>query len=123
MRFCCFYIFWLLLLGYSGPVQAQVQTPPQAAKIDTIVNACIHANSKDKICEALVELKQIGDDAIEIIKNYYDLSPRDYAILTAVNVIIQGRFRIRTKSQLIPKATDIYDIRKDQFLYLIELSF
>ena len=115
--------FLIILFSFFISTAVFAMDAEEDVKMEALVNGCIQVQHKDKICAVLVELKQIGDDVIELVKNYADLSPREYALLTAANVIIQGRFRIRRRSWLLPNATDIYDIRKDQIIYTIEKSF
>ena len=116
-------VFLFLIIVVSFKADADEAKAADEAKIDAVVNACRDKPKRDKICDALIEFKQVGDDAIELVKNYIQLTPRDYALLTIANILIQGRLRFKTRSNIIPDATDIYDIRTDQFFFSIEKSF
>lgn len=93
------------------------------SKIEQIIEACRGQQRRDQICQAFVDLRQVGDDAIEAIKLYARMSPQEYAILTLANMIATGRFRFRTKSQFFSEGRDVYDIRKDSFVYIYERDF
>lgn len=92
-------------------------------KIDTISDACHSAPHKDKICEGVVLLKQIGDDSVEAVKEYVDLGPKGYAALTVANWISIGRIRIRTRSFITSRANHTYDIQKDKTEFLFQMDF
>jgi hypothetical protein len=109
------------LLVSSKPARAE--EAKNNVQLSTVVDACRTQANKDKICEALISLQQIGDDSIEAVKEYIDLSPRSYAILTAVNAIASGRLRIRTKSFVIKNANHTYDLRRDKAEFLFEMEF
>lgn len=94
-----------------------------APKIESVINACVESGTKDKICEALTEFKQVGDDAIEAIKVYIHLTPREYFLLTVANMIASNRIRIKSKSRLYEGGTDTIDIKKDHIDFIFEMSF
>jgi hypothetical protein len=94
-----------------------------APKIDSVITACVQSVKKDKICEALTEFKQVGDDAIEAIKVYIHLTPREYFLLTVANMIASNRIRFKSKSHLYEGGTDTIDIKKDHIDFIFEMSF
>lgn len=120
-------LFLLLLLLFSHNVLADEEDDRKKAdaerKLDAVAQACIDAPKKDQICQAIVQLKQVGDDAIETVKEYMHLSPREYAILTFINMVSTGRVRIRTGSKIVAGGTDIVDIKRDYLGYAFEISF
>lgn len=120
-------LFVLLLIPTPSPsALADVHTEQ---KIQEVINACAQHPShqaerdEDKLCKALVTFKNIGDDAIEAVKEYTNLTPRDYAILTVVNYMVTGRLRIRTKSFFIENGNNTLDIKKEEVVFITEFSF
>lgn len=90
------------------------------AKLDELYAACMQQKKKDKICDSVITAKQIGNDSVEFIKEYMNLSPAAYAALTLANMIATGRFRIKTNSFFYRKADHIYDYKtKDNTLTFI----
>ncbi|GIL17573.1 MAG: hypothetical protein BroJett040_13240 [Oligoflexia bacterium] len=114
---------FFILTSLLVPITAHSTEETQAQQIDSLASACLQATKKDKICEAIITMKQIGDDSIEAIKEYIDLTPSQYAVLTAINYAASGRIRIRTNSKIIPGARHIYDIKKDTFMIYLEKDF
>ena len=110
-----FSIFLLLFFSLSshGEEGRPTQTENKKIQIDQLVAACISQQKKDQVCEGLIKLKQIGDDAVEAIKEYVQLGPFEYAVVTAANYAINGRLRIRSRSFLYKKAEHTYDYKKD----------
>lgn len=121
MKVVCLFITSFFLFFAAKPAEADETNIN--VQLSTVVDACRSQASKDKICEALITLQQIGDDSIEAVKEYIDLSPRSYAILTAVNAIASSRLRIRTKSFVVKNANHTYDLRKDKAEFLFEMEF
>lgn len=122
--FSILFTFLFTSVGYAqfNP-ERDKENKERTSSIDEIAAACLRAAKKDKICTTLVELKQIGDDSIEIIKTYIVLTPAEYSALTLLNMIATGRFRIRTKSYFIKGANDILDFKRDSTTFLIEKNF
>lgn len=122
-----FTLLFVLLFSILGKAQFNPERDKEdkqrTSNIDEIASACLLAAKKDKICATLVELKQIGDDSIEIIKTYIVLTPAEYSALTLLNIAATGRFRIRTKSYFIKGANDILDFKRDSTTFLIEKDF
>lgn len=116
--FLSFFVFCHSSLAAEDP-------PPEPRNIEALVNACVVQKSRDEVCKTLIKIKQLGDDYVEAIKEYADLSPDEYAILTTANMIVTKRFRIRYRSLLIKhkKANDIFDYNNGDFTYSIEIPF
>ncbi|NUM58043.1 MAG: hypothetical protein HUU56_05385 [Bdellovibrionaceae bacterium] len=91
--------------------------------INQVVDACVVQLKRDVICDFLFQVKEVGNDAVEAVKVFFKLTPRDYAILTAANMIATGRVRFQTKSFLHPEARHTFDFKKDSYLVTIELKF
>ena len=70
--------FLIILFFLYQPVFAM--DAEEDVKMEALVNGCIQVQHKDKICAVLVELKQIGDDVIELVKTMQISSPREYAL-------------------------------------------
>ena len=66
-------------------------------QLDTLVDACVRSVKKDQICEVIVEIKEIGVDAVEVIKRFANLTPAQYAMLTAANSLANGLKKSFTK--------------------------
>ena len=122
-----FPLLFVLLFSAAGNAQfspeRDQENKERTSNIDEVAAACQRAAKKDQICTALVELKQIGDDSIEIIKTYIVLTPAEYSALTLLNMLATGRFRIRTKSYFLKGANDILDFKRDSTTFLIEKDF
>lgn len=97
----------------------------QQAKIDELYSACTQQKKKDKLCDSLIIARQIGDDSVEYIKEYMQLSPVGYAMLTFANMLATGRFRIKTASFFNKKAQHTYDYQaKNQtWMFIYEQRF
>lgn len=92
-------------------------------QLDQIADACQKQTKKDQICEAMIQLREIGTDTIEAIKHFANLTPTQYAILTAANSIANGRLRLRTQAQFWGKGSDTLDIQKQTVTYIFERDF
>lgn len=80
-------------------------------KLDAIVQECERQQHRDKICDSLINLKNIGDDSIEAIKEYIELGVYQYYALTALNYALTGRLRI--KFGLTRQLDGTVDIQRD----------
>lgn len=117
-------ISYIIFLIFYFLIQNSVYSSDEnTIKVESVINACIESGAKDKICEALVEFKQVGDDAIEAVKTYIHLTPKQYFLLTLANMAANNRIRIKTRSYFIRDGTDILDIRKDYVGFAFELQF
>lgn len=105
-------------------IQDQKEQEKQA-KLDELYAACMQQKKKDKLCDSVISAKQIGDDSVEFIKEYMNLTPTAYAMLTIANMMATGRFRIRTSSFISKKANHIYDYktRDNSFTFIYEMTF
>jgi len=100
----------------SGEKESQVQ-------LDTLVDACVRSVKKDQICEVIVEIKEIGVDAVEVIKRFANLTPAQYAMLTAANSLANGRIRIRGRNIWNPDIINTLDIQRDKVSLIFDTSF
>lgn len=116
-------LVWVSLIGTLISFAAYGEESEPQPKIETIVDACVQSRSKDQICQVLTEFKEVGNDAVEAIKAYIDLSPREYALLTVANALVNQRIRIKTKSRLLSNAVEIYDIKSSSVSFSIEMNF
>ncbi len=116
------YLF--LLSGFLNCAWAQTQSPTtDQQKLQSLVEACTSAKTKDPVCEYIVTLKQIGDDSIEAIKQYVKLGPYQYYALTALNFALTGRLRFKTDSIFSDKGSYIFDYKKDEIFFIYQLDF
>ncbi|MCB0370327.1 MAG: hypothetical protein KDD45_13105 [Bdellovibrionales bacterium] len=91
--------------------------------INQVVDACVVQAQRDAVCDFLFQVKSVGNDAVEAVKVFFKLTPRDYAVLTVANMIATGRIRFQTKSYLSPEARHTFDFKKDSFLVTLEMKF
>lgn len=118
-------ILWILipLIFFSSNCWSQEEPTEETQSVDEIIKACQASQNKDDICKALVRLREVGDDYIEAIKEYIDLGPYQYAILTVANMFATNRLRVRFGAFLIPKATHTIDMQKDEIKFTTEIRF
>lgn len=110
-------------LSYSQDQEQKISDADAEAKLLELSEACRKQQRTDVVCNFLVTIKQVGDDALEAIKAYVDLSENQYKALTVINVLATGRFRLKYKSGLTKTGMDTIDIQKDQFTYTFEDTF
>jgi hypothetical protein len=101
-------ILFLIVAGSGVQARGQQVDP----KLETSIEECLKLPHRDKICDALINLKLIGDDSIEAVKEYIELGPLEYYVLTAANLALTGRLRIKVP---IPhsRVTGIIDRQND----------
>lgn len=122
---------WMFAIFYSSlclaqrPSERELRKETTDLKIKTLADGCanIPLHQRDQICDALVELKNVGDDAIESIKATIKLSPTEYTLLTAANAIATGRLRVKTQAPLMTNAWYVFDLKKDSSLFSLEKNF
>ena len=117
-----FLILWVCL-AILLPTQSFAVEKESQVQLDTLVDACVRAAKKDQICEFIVEVKEIGVDTIEVIKRFANLTPTQYAILTAANSIANGRIRIRGRNLWNPEIINTLDIQKDKVMLIFDTTF
>lgn len=91
--------------------------------LDLVIQGCLKTPNHDEICNAIVDLKNIGDDSIEAIKQYAKLTPKQYFALTLANALAKQRLRVRTKSYFFEHGNDTLDLRPDGFFFTFEIKF
>jgi hypothetical protein len=117
-----FSIFFLGLQTWADIPTTQEEQERQA-KLDDIVSSCTLQKKRDKICDSIITARQIGNDSVEFIKEYMDLPPYAYSMLTALNFLGTGRIRIKTKSSIFKKTDHIYDLQRDKITFIVERKF
>lgn len=119
-----------LLLGSGAAAQYQPSKPGRPnfqsqsvedPKLDTLIQACQKAPRRDKICDALITLQMIGNDSIEAVKEYVELGPYEYYALTALNVALTGRLRVRFA--LTRTIMSTLDVQKDSTQFSISTKW
>jgi hypothetical protein len=83
----------------------------------------VTATVRDPICEGLVKLRNVGDDFIESIKEFVDLTPNQYFLLTLANAAIQRRVRFRTRVPGLKDGQFTMDLKEDKSTGIVEFSF
>lgn len=111
---------WIFIFILSTFHQAFAIDPND---INQVVDACVVQVQKDSICDFLFQVKAVGNDAVEAIKVFFKLTPRDYAILTTANMIATRRARFQTHSPFHKEARHTFDFKKDEFTITIEWKF
>mgnify|MGYP000863917773 CR=1 FL=1 len=111
-------LFNVILLFTHGAIATEADD-----SLDLVIQGCLKSPNHDEICNAIVDLKNIGDDSIEAIKQYAKLTPRQYFALTVANALARQRLRIRTKSYFFENGNDTLDLRPDGFFLTFELKF
>lgn len=104
---------------------------PEGVNVNQVVESCLadvsakgtNQLSRDVICDFIYQVRAVGDDAIEAVKVFFKLTPRDYALLTAANMAATGRVRFQTKSFLHKDFKHTFDFRSDSYLVTIETQF
>jgi hypothetical protein len=95
----------------------------QQVKMDELADACARQAKPDEICVIIVNARQIGNDAVEAVKAFLNLTPEEYALLTAANALAQGRIRIRTGVPFLRGVSATFDLQRDETRVLFETSF
>jgi hypothetical protein len=91
--------------------------------ISHLAEECLRQQTKDEICSTLVNMKQIGDDSVEAIKQYVNLGPTEYYALTVLNIIISKRLRIKNQLERYPTITQTLDFRSESFMLNFMTTF
>lgn len=91
-------------------------------KLDAIIQGCLQQPQRDKICDSLISLKIIGDDSIEAIKEYVELRPIHYYLLTLANYALTGRLRIHITIPRSPVKV-VLDHRRDATEVILNADF
>lgn len=98
-------------------------------KIDELIQACQLGKNQlgqDQrgICNMILELQQIGDDAVETVKALIPLGPFEYFILTVINFTTSGRLRFQTRPLIHPMVKNTIEYRvTGEWLILFNYQF
>lgn len=92
-------------------------------QLNQVINACVTATVRDPICDGLVKLRNVGNDFIESVKEFADLTPRQYFMLTVANAMIQQRVRFRTRVPTLKDGQFTLDLQEDESTAIVEFSF
>lgn len=125
-RFGAFVLVFGLFIFEQSPAFADISEPTgdnTNTQLDQIINSCVTAAVRDPICDGLVKLRNVGDDFIESVKEFVDLTPRQYFILTLANATIQQRVRFRTRASFLPDGQFTLDLKEDESTAIVEFSF
>jgi type IV secretory pathway TrbF-like protein len=91
--------------------------------LDKLADACVQQQSQDDLCMFIIDLKQIGDDSVEAVKQYIVLDEYEYYALTVINAIATARVRIKMESPFRKNATQTIDVRPDSIMISFETRF
>jgi hypothetical protein len=97
--------------------------PKARDSINAVATACREMNNHEGACAVVQDIQNIGNDAIEAIKEYVNVGPFEYALLTLVNVGVSQRLRIRSQLPFRKDITQTIDIKKDSYLVSWEKRF
>lgn len=110
--------FFILVLFFTSSLKSNENWEEQyrKQKIDELIQACqIGKNQVGQdqrgICNMILELQQIGDDALETVKVLVPLGPFEYFILTLINFTSSGRLRFQTKPLIHPMVKNTIEYR------------
>lgn len=128
------YLVYGLILFFTGPLgasfaHAQATTSSdknsnEHVNFDSLARACQTEAVRDKICEIIVNARDISNDAVEAVKQYVNLTPFEYAVLTTANAVANKRFRVRFRNPYTRrKVNQTLDIRKDSTMLYAEVDF
>lgn len=115
-----FVVLLLVLKLSSAKAQFQKKEQEDKVQLDEIAKACVSAQKKDEICATLVQIQQIGKDAVEAIKTFVDLGPSEYAVLTIANFAVTQRLRIRTHPLLFKNVENTLDYKDGTLTLILE---
>ncbi|MEI7972819.1 MAG: hypothetical protein WCH11_00460 [Bdellovibrio sp.] len=115
----------VLLFFLSHLWGQQASGPPNNYQLQTeeLVRSCRQLTRPDEICRVLISARDISTDTLEAIKEFADLSPRQYAVLTLVNALANSRVRIRMKSPWHSTSYFTLDTRRDSSTFTLEYTF
>lgn len=91
--------------------------------ISHLAEECLRQPKKDEVCSTIVNLKQIGDDSVEAIKQYVKLGPTEYYALTVLNVLVSKRLRVKNQLEKHPNIMQTIDVKSDSFLISFTTTF
>lgn len=80
-------------------------------KIDELIAECQMGRSQAAVCLMILELKQLGDDAVETVKALVPLGPFEYFVLTALNFATTGRLRAQLQPFIHPRVKNTLEYR------------
>lgn len=116
-------VLCVLLASPWARAEAQRAGDENQVQLDELVKACISSQSQDEVCRTLVQIQQIGNDAVEAIKTFVHLGPFEYAVLTAANFALTQRLRIRTRPLLFKDMQNTLDYNKGTVTLIFEREF
>ena len=99
------------------------EKPKPNVKVEEMADACAQVHQKDQICSLVLQVRQIGKDAIEAVKEYVALSETEYTLLTIANAAATQRVRLRSGIYNLPNAGLTLDIKKDETNLIFDHSF
>lgn len=117
------FLVFSLTGSYVPASTEEASQPEQQFKMEEMTDACEKASQRDKICDVLVQFRQIGNDALEFAKESLELTQTQYTLLTIGNSLATGRVRFRTSAYLIPDADLTFDLKRDETHLLFEKKF
>lgn len=125
IKYCLFVLFLLSLhQSKAATFEEERNKVDQKVQFDQLAEACVQTPNPDSICDTLVRLKQVGNDAVEAIKEFVPLGPAEYAVLTITNYAITGRLRARLRPLFHKSITNTLDYTRDGVVTLYaETSF
>jgi hypothetical protein len=108
---------------FAEAAPATNEIPEHKFQFEEMSEACAKTDKRDKICDVLVQVRNVGKDALEFAKETLDLTPTQYTLLTIGNSLATGRFRIRTNAYFIPDTALTLDFQRSETSFLLEKSF
>jgi hypothetical protein len=90
------------------------QSPKTAQDVEfnRLYQGCLGQLVRDQLCQMVIATKQVGDDALEAVKELVPMGPLEYTLMTAANVAYTGRLRVKVPSPF-PKWEGTFDFNRD----------
>jgi hypothetical protein len=117
--FICFHNFASAQRAFDNFEEAS-----RGRTIADLVAACRHGYNQSNICDLIMELQQLGADAVETVKALIPLGPLEYFLLTVLNYSSTGRLRTQLEPLIHPDVKNTIEFQNpDQFWILFSYQF
>ena len=92
--------------------------------IHDLINACQRGFNTNNVCTVILQLQQIGNDMVEVIKSFIPLGPFEYFVLTIFNYQQSGRLRAEIQPIIHPKISNTIEYRRDgEIWFFLDFQF
>jgi len=105
--------------AFGSPVFDNFDEASRNRTIEDLVVACRYGYKQGNICEIIMELQQLGADAVETVKALIPLGPFEYFLLTAINFASTGRLRAQLKPIIHPQIKNTFEYRRPGEVWIL----